>query len=136
MNLTASGSPVDEKQMELCREFARMAKIDRTYAVVPDPQSSKAGADIADTFADAFEMIRDQTAASLSVIFDWKCGGRMGSDSVRFFMPHPTATDRFVEQTIDNMIAQKITRFLYEDYARAELEELYDGPVCVVDDCN
>jgi hypothetical protein len=130
MYLTASEAPVDETQLELCREFARMAKIERTYAVVPDPQSSKAGADIAGSFAEAFEMIRDQTAASLSVIFDWKFGGKAGSDSVRFFMPHTTATERFVEQTINNMIAQKITCVLYEDYA---IEDLYNGPISVIE---
>jgi hypothetical protein len=130
MYLNASETPIDREQMELCREFARMAKIERTFAVVPDPQSSKAGADIADSLAEAFEMIRDQTAVSLSVIFDWKFGGKAGSDSVRFFMPHTTVTERFVEQTIDNMIAQKITHVLYEDFAR---EALYDGPIDVVD---
>lgn len=133
MYLNASETPIDREQMELCREFARMAKIERTFAVVPDPQSSKAGADIADSLAEAFEMIRDQTAVSLSVIFDWKFGGKAGSDSVRFFMPHTTVTERFVEQTIDNMIAQKITNVLYDDYAR---EALYDGPVSVLDDGN
>ena len=129
MYLTASGAPVDEKQFELCREFAKMAKIEHTYAVVPDPQSSKASADIAGSFSEAFERIRDQTSASLSVVFDWNFGGKRGSDSVRSFMPHATATERFVEQTIGNMIAQKITRVLYDDYSR---EEQYDGPISVV----
>jgi hypothetical protein len=133
MHLTASDTPIDREQMELCREFARMAKVERTFAVVPDPQSSKSSADITYSLTEAFEMIRDQTAASLSVIFDWKCGGKRGSDSVRFFMPHATATERFVEQTIDNMIAQKITSVLFEDYAG---EAEYDGPISVVDEVN
>ena len=130
MYLTASEAPGDEKQMELCREFARMARIERTFAVVPDPQSTKAGADLAGSFSEAFEMIRGQTSASLSVVFDWNFGGKRGSDSVRFFMPHATATERFVEQTIDNMITQKITCVLYEDYSH---EEQYVGPIDVVE---
>jgi hypothetical protein len=48
-------------------------------------------------------------------------------------MPHSTATERYVAQTIDNMIAQKITAVLYEDYAR---EDLYDGPISVIDEVN
>ena len=93
MNLTTANEPVEREQLELCREFARMAKVERTYAVVPDPNSSKAGADLTDSFAEAFAMIRDQTSASLSVIFDWRSGGRTGSDSIRFFMPTTDYTD-------------------------------------------
>lgn len=133
MNLTTINEPAEREQLELCREFARMAKVERTYAVVPDPNSSKAGADLTNSFDEAYAMIRDQTAASLSVIFDWKSGGRTGSDSIRFFMPHATATERFVEQTINNMIAQKITAVLYDDYAR---EELYSGPISVIDEAD
>jgi hypothetical protein len=128
---TAPGS-VDTEQMELCRNFARMAQVSRSFCIYPkNPTLSELG-HVTQSFAEAFNLISENPDWSLSVMFEWKFGANAGMDVVYYSPPSfSTPTERFVEQTISNQILQKISKVMYEDFARGAE---YGGPITVISD--
>ena len=127
-NSTLAGT--DNQRMDLCVDFARMAKVDCTFAAVPSTKTSHADTQLTSSLSEAFDLLRDGLAGSLSIVFEWRFGSQSGSGAIRdFTLPYTTVTEHYARQAIDNLIIKKIADALYEDWKR---EEEYQGPLHLV----
>jgi hypothetical protein len=130
MPINVSPGSADRQELELCRDLARMAKINRTFTVGPDASEEDSESKIVSTFDEAFGEIRERTERSLGVMFDWSFGNQSGVDAIKYLLPNKSVTEHFVQRTIDNLVLQRIAESLYRGYL---FEEEYEGPIDVVE---
>ncbi|MFN6964370.1 MAG: hypothetical protein ACK4S4_11475 [Pyrinomonadaceae bacterium] len=120
----------DQQQLDLCREFARMASVECTFAAVAPAapaEASHVSTFVTPSLDAAIDRLRSGLAGSISVTFEWRFGSQSGNDAIKDFrLPYTTATERYARQTIQNMIASKIAWTLYDDW---RVESEYRGPI-------
>ncbi len=84
---------------------AREAEVMMSFRVWPDAVADAASFRETASFATAFGWLREAPRASMQVPFRWLAGDREGDGFVTYMAEwHPTATERFVESSIRNMI--------------------------------
>ena len=101
---------------------ARGAEVMMSFRVWPDAVADATAFKETPSFATAFRWLREGPRTSLQVPFRWLAGDREGDGYVTYMSAwHPTATERFVESSIRNMITIAIAdaleagRFIHID---------------------
>ena len=101
---------------------ARDAEVMMSFRVWPDAVADATAFKETASFETAFRWLREAPRASMQVPFRWLAGDREGDGFVTYMAEwHPTATERFVESSIRNMITIAIAdaldagRFIYLD---------------------
>lgn len=119
MDLTSPRSTFEDGDVELYYSFARMARMTRSYAVYPTNPSTDDLGCTADTFEEAFDLLRDKAEWSLGIVVEWKFGGKTGLDAVTYSAPSGTSdTAVFAEQRIDDLITRKIAASMQSEHRR------------------
>jgi hypothetical protein len=88
---------------------AREAEVMMSFRVWPDALADGTAFRDTPSFSAAFQWLREGPHASMQVPFRWRAGDREGDGYVTYVAAwHPTATERFVESSIRNMISVAI----------------------------
>lgn len=95
------------------RELASAAHVAACYRVWRDPFAGAEEFETTHSLARACEMLSEGTESSMQIPFRWRLGDRRGEGDVSYLRASfPTATDRFVESTVQNRITAAIARAL------------------------
>lgn len=128
----AAAAEAYRKELDMCRDFAQMARINCKFAIKDHgPEDEESAARVISSFAQAYDEVRGSDRKSLCVVFDWNYGNQSGHDWISYSMPNATVTDTFVERHLGNLVIQRIAEALYRGY---RWEDVYEGDVIVVDE--
>ena len=119
------------RELEMCRDFAQMARINCKFAIKEDATTDgDAAARIVSSFAQAYDEIRGSDRKSLCVVFDWNYGNQSGQDWISYSLPNSSVTDTYVERHLGHLVIERIAQALYRGF---HWEDEYVGDVTVVD---
>ena len=95
------------------RELASTAHVATCYRVWRDPFAGAAEFETTHSFARAYSMLLEGRQSSMQILFRWRLGDKRGEGHVSYLrMSYPTATERFVESTVQNLIIAAIAEVL------------------------
>jgi hypothetical protein len=124
MTITDQTADVRLEELEICRSAAREAKVYSSYEFWPRTELFPVGRQTPGTLSDAVDAFLESKTGKLVVMFQWTLCEEFGQDEIEFHRSvHMTATDKFMHQTIENSVIQKIAGSLYG--------RLYGGVVSV-----
>lgn len=91
--------------VESCRDEARKAKVTMSYRVWRDAVADGTAFRVTPSFTTALRWLRDGPHASMQILFRWRLADKEGDGHISYVAEwNPTATDRFIEGTIRNLI--------------------------------
>ena len=95
------------------RELASTAHVATCYRVWRDPFAGAAEFETTHSFARAYSMLLEGPESSMQILFRWRLGGKRGEGHVSYLRESfPTATERFVERTVQNLITAALAESL------------------------
>jgi hypothetical protein len=128
---TASAAEAYRKELDMCKDFAQMARINCKFAIKDHgPEDEESAAKVVSSFAQAYDEIRGSDRKSLCVVFDWNYGNQYGHDWISYSLPNSNVTDTYVERHLGNLVLQRIAESLYRGF---RWEDEYEGDITVVD---
>ena len=101
--------------VESYRDEARRATVTMSYRVWRDAVADGTAFRVTPSFATALRWLREGPHSSMQVLFRWRLADKEGDGHVSYVAEwNPTATDRFIEGTIRNLITFAIAESLTE----------------------
>jgi hypothetical protein len=116
MMTTTQIAAVRSEEFDICRSLARDARVFFSFAFWPRLELFPAGRRTPSTLTEAVELLIASPTGRLVVMFEWKLCEEFGQEEIEFNRSmHPTGTEKFIRQMIENSITEKIANSIYSD---------------------
>jgi hypothetical protein len=120
---------VNYSELDHCRDLAQTAAVTSTYHIVWDPEEPSSADEPAATIEDAAALLLMNPGCTLRIDFDWNFGDQRGRDWINYTVTNATATQHFVERTIDHLVTKRIADSIHRGLL---WRDEYDGPIEIV----